>query len=282
MNHVIRLLQPECFQTFKGWVSQNNINPVFVASIKPIKNDKLRDVYCKIYPFTNTDRSLFNEIVGYLVAHALKIPQPNHAYIALLETKDILANDHGNLDVDLKKLMQETEYYPVFCTEKIDKSQTAFDFINFAPSLTNEIAKWKYLPDTLAMDNTIANTDRHLNNILRTGKNTYHIIDNGRLVAEDGTPWKVADLDCHKNYTNKLWKYSEQYLLKSWKTISSNIMHACSLHPVAVQSITDELDYWVKVLYQEQQMDYNAFTQFLLNRANDSQFYHARRLNILI
>lgn len=284
MSRVIQLLQPTDFCSFKGWVSQGNITPVFVASMRVQTNKGcvLQDVYGKIYPHTNNDRSLFNEIVGYLVSHALGIPQPSHAYIALMDTKTILTNNHDNLSGELLTLLQTEQYYPVFCTAKIDKSQTAFDFCCQTPSLIKEIAKWKYLPDTLAMDNTIAHTDRHLNNILRTGKQTYHVIDNGILASDDGTPWQVASLDSHKDYKNRLWQFTEQYLSQSWKTISTNIMHTCTLHSKAVQSCLDELKYWIKALYSTQQIDYNAFINFLTDRANESEFYHARRLNQLL
>lgn len=177
MNHVIQLLQPKDFRNFKGWISQGNITPVFVASMNVAngKSNVLQDVYAKIYPFTNNDRSIFNEIVGYLVAHALQIPQPSHAYIALMDTKTILVNNHNNMPNNLMDLLQKEKYYPIFCTAKIDKSQTVFEYHRWTPSLIAEVAKWQYLPDTIAMDNTIAHTDRHLNNILRTDKYIYII-----------------------------------------------------------------------------------------------------------
>lgn len=285
MNKVIKLLQPTAFRTFKGWVSQGNVNPVFVASMS-IDNDgnrTLQDVYCKLYPFTDNDRSLFNEIVGYLMANALQIPQPSHAYVVLMRCKDILANNNNHLSDNWVALLQTEEYYPIFCTTKIDKSQTAFDFHGLTPSLISEMSQWKYLPNTIAMDNTIAHTDRHLNNILRTGTKAYHIIDNGRLATEDGTPWQVANLDSCKDYTNKLWIISEQHMQKSWKNITSQIMRACTEHPKAVALCLDELNYWIKTLYKEQQMDYNIFiTQFLAKRANDSEYHHTKRLNLLI
>lgn len=284
MNKVIKLLQPTAFRTFKGWVSHGNINPVFVASMQ-INNGKkqvLQDVYCKIYPFTTDDRSLFNEIVGHLVANALGVPQPTHAYIALMDINHILNNNVDNqLPNELVLLLKKEQYYPVFCTAKIDKSQTAFDFHGWTPSLINEMSKWKYLPDTLAMDNTIAHTDRHLNNILRTGRQTYHVIDNGRLATEDGTPWQPTNLDSSKVYSNKLWTFSELSMQKSWKTISINVLHVCTNHANAVNSCLEEINFWIKSLYNEQQMDYNSFIDFLLKRANDSEYYHAQRLHLL-
>lgn len=284
MNKVINLLQPTAFRTFKGWISQGNINPVFVASmqINDGKKQALQDVYCKIYPFTDNDRSLFNEIVGYLVANALGIPQPTHAYVALMDINHILNNNlDKRLPDELVSLLQKEQYYPVFCTDKIDKSQTAFDFHGPTPSLINEMSKWKYLPDTLAMDNTIAHTDRHLNNILRTGVQTYHVIDNGRLATEDGAPWQASDLDFSRVYSNKLWMFSESRMQKSWKVISNNILHACTSHSKAVNLCLEEINFWIKSLYGEQQIDYNSFTDFLLKRANDSEYYHAQRLHLL-
>lgn len=285
MSRVIQLLQPTDFCSFKGWVSQKNINPVFVASMRvPIKNGRApRDVFCKIYPFTDNNRGFFNEIVGYLMAHACGVPQPSHAYIALMDVKDILDNNRDDyLSDELISLLQAEQYYPIFCTTKIDKSETAFNFHGWTPALVNEMSKWKYLPDTLAMDNIIAHTDRHLNNILRTGKQNYHVIDNGRLIRENDDCWQLADLDYNKDYQNKLWQFSEEHMPKSWKNIANNIMSICSEHSQAVQSCLDELNYWIKALYNGQQIDYNAFTDFLIKRANNSGFYHARRLNQLL
>lgn len=98
----------------------------------------------------------------------------------------------------------------------------------------------------------------------------------------DGKPWQVTSLDSHKDYKNRLWQFTEQCLPQSWKMISTNVMNTCASHPKAIQSCLDELTYWIKALYSGQQIDYNAFIEFLINRANESEFYHARRLNQLL
>lgn len=173
----IELLAPDNFRTFKTWVSdKHNLNPVFVASFAHPSEKTPIDMYVKIYPMTVEDRSIFNEIVAYLMADALGVPQPQYACIAFIRISEIMQNDTvGFFDTDLGKMMGEYETYPVFCTSKIDKSLTAFEYSiqshNGLPAptaLVAELAACDGFTKAAAMDSTIAHIDRHMNNLLRT------------------------------------------------------------------------------------------------------------------
>lgn len=282
MSNVIQLLKPNEYRNFKGWITDvNNINPVFVASFKHPLENKPIDMYAKIYSLSGTDRSIFNEILGYLMAHALGLPQPKHACIALIPTGNLRQNIAGGvLDGVLEKEVFQREMFPVFCTSKIDKSETAFQYSERTDAMVSELAKWPDIGKAIAVDNTIANIDRHTHNLLRTGLNKYHLIDNGSLV--DGQGWEPSDLLPNKNFCNALLDLSEEYMshVQSSKIRGHAIM-ACDQHPNALTDISTELRYWIDTLYMQTQSDYNDFIEFIDYRVNNAHGLLTSRLQLI-
>ena len=66
-------------------------------------------VYFKAYAFSyphiaKGDRGLLNEIIGYLVCHLHKVPQPEQAFFVLMP-KEKLTHLWGNLNERIKKVM---------------------------------------------------------------------------------------------------------------------------------------------------------------------------------
>lgn len=286
MNKVIKFLKVGSFGSFKGWVTdQQNLNPVFVASFKHPDESRYIDMYGKLYSLNFADRSIFNEIVGYLVADALGIPQPKYACVALVDTRELIQNDIIGLQaMPIGKELSAVPCFPVFCTSKIDKSQTAFAFHQQTSKLINELSKWKHMGKAAAMDNTIAHIDRHMRNVLRTGKNSYHLIDNGRLVnfyASGG--WETADLNPTKKFDNLLFNLARDHFKPSqFINIKSKMVHETELHEAAIDSVIEEVKYWINILYNQAPQDYNAFIDFLQTRAKGAVAHSRSRAELLI
>lgn len=283
MGNVIELLKPDEYRTFKGWVNDvKSANPVFVSSFKHPLEPKPIDMYVKIYSFNGYDRSVFNEILGYLMVQAMGLPQPKYACIALIPT-DKLRSDikSGQLSSQLDKEVFQREVFPVFCTSKIDKSKTAFQYHQCVQAVASELAKWPYMGNVVAADNTIANIDRHVNNLLRTGVNKYHLIDNGILV--NGSGWQTSDLLVNEHFGNKLLSVSEQYMTASqYDKIKGYAINACDDHSDAFNYIHNELVYWINALYNNTQNDYNKFMEFITHRVNNAHGLLTSRLQLVI
>lgn len=283
MDNVIKLLPPTNYRNFKGWITDvGNVNPVFVASFKHPDEGKSVDMYAKIYSLSGNDRSIFNEILGYLMAHALGLPQPKHACIALIPTDKLRRDIAGSaLKPILDKEVFQREVFPVFCTSKINKSKTAFQYHQCVKAVASELAKWSHMGKAVAVDNTIGNIDRHTNNLLRTGVNKYHLIDNGILV--NGHGWQSSDLIHNEAFSNKLLKISESLMTPvQYSKIKGNAITACDHHANALSDINTELRYWIKNLYKHPQDDYNNFMDFMNHRVNNAHGLLTSRLQLVI
>ncbi len=283
MSNVIQLLKPNEYRNFKGWITDvDNANPVFVASFKHPLEYKPIDMYAKIYSLSGTDRCIFNEILGYLMANALGLPQPKHACIALIPTDKLSRNIEGGvLTSSLNKEVFQREVFPVFCTSKIDKSETAFQYSERTDAMVSELAKWPDIGKAIAVDNTIANIDRHTNNLLRTGLNRYYLIDNGSLV--NGQGWEPSDLLPNENFCNALLQLSEDHINPAQASkIRGHAITACDQHSDALLDISTELKYWINTLYMQKQSDYNQFMDFIDYRVNNAHGLLTSRLQLVI
>lgn len=216
------------------------------------------------------------------MSHALGLPQPKHACIALIPTNNLRIDiGDGKLKPALDKEVFQREVFPVFCTSKIDKSKTAMQYHQCVSAVVSELAKWSDMGKAVAVDNTIANIDRHTNNLLRTGINKYHLIDNGILVNDVG--WQTSDLLSNQPFTNKLLGMSESFMSPTqYSKIKGNAITACDHHANAFIKINTELRYWINVLYTQMQNDYNKFMDFINDRVNNAHGLLTSRLQLVI
>lgn len=282
-DNIIKVLNPNSYRSFKGWITETgNMNPVFVASFKHPSESKPIDMYAKIYSFKAGNRSVFNELIGYLMANALELPQPKYACIAFIPTSQLIKNiPNGALNESLNAEVFQNNIYPIFCTSKIDPSQTAYQYYNCVEAVAQELAKWPDMGKAVAMDNTICHTDRHVNNVLRTGVNKYYLIDNGILIDTDG--WKIKDLEPNTHFKNKLLYLSEHLMTENQFTkVKGEAILACDNHTHALTQIISEIKYWINALYSQYRNDYESFVDFLDNRTNNAHGLLTSRLQILI
>ncbi len=278
-DFLIKRLPKDRFKSFIKWMdkSDGHSNPVFVATLQhPDPEVGLVTAYCKIYAHRTGNRSLINEITGYLFAHACGVPQPQNAFIAqipiskLQDVESIFGDDHWLL---------KNQLYPAFCTTRLDGKSAAVYFSESDKYLMEDISKWPDLPRTVALDENIAHTDRHLNNLMRIGRRKYAAIDNGRLVCEDNDSWTTDMLLPKKLYRNrlseKIWNH------KPNKNVISHILLHAKDHEMAIDHIKDELLYWSKMFIPEP-LERNAFQDFLEQRTKMISTLIAQRYQSLV
>lgn len=278
-NRIVQKIRKEGFRSFIDWVGvdDGHVNPVFVAKFIHPALGKV-EAFCKLYPLTNDNRGLVNEITGFLFGHSLNVPQPEHAFIAnvplekLRDISRIFAPEHWIRNVG------DTKDWIAFCTTRLDGKSAAIHLNDAEIQVVIEdVAGWIDLPRAVALDENIAHVDRHLNNLIRLGQKRYALIDNGRLVDGVSECWTKDMLAHDKLYRNRLseciWKHRPDE-----DSISSLINFSLDHHE-AFSRISEELAYWLKLLAPN---DYAEFENFLKARASDLEWLLKRRYNRLI
>ncbi|MCC5809889.1 MAG: hypothetical protein JJU06_05900 [Ectothiorhodospiraceae bacterium] len=272
------LVGATAMRQFLGWMpaDDHHRNGVFVAQFL-VPDQGSVQACVKMYPHEQgRNRGLVNEITGYLFGHALGIPQPDLAFVAHVPIKHI--NGAKGLVRELKRAKVDT--YPAFCTRRIDGHSAAVRVPDSQlPAVVEDIRKWRALPHAVALDENIANSDRHLNNLLRLGTGDYAVIDNGLLACPyPGGNWSAEDLDAQGNYVNVL---SENM----WQNnppgrMVSKMLDLSRHHLSAVAGIANELEFWWSKLLSED--DHQAFKAFLDARTANVHSLLANRYGRLL
>jgi len=236
-------------------------------------------VCVKFYPGENgANRGIVNEITGWLISKALKIPQPERAYLVQVPMAQIPLPKAPWL----KTVRREAKHYWAFATLKMPAESAAikFDRVDI-PLLVDDIKTWASLPHAVALDEHIANTDRHLNNLLRLGSGNYALIDNGRLAVEGHQAnWVLTDLDANRRYTNQL---SQTWLGPECRN-NANANHAIAAsdsHPDALAVVQEELQEWWKRLIPDPG-DRAAFSHFVEERSRILSTLLKERFHLIV
>ena len=142
----------------------------------------------------------------------------------------------------------------------------------------DDVRGWRGLHGAVALDESIAHVDRHLNNLIRTGARSYAVIDNGRLVNPRAERWTADQLIDIKLYDNKL---SE----RTWGNRPDNAdasmtLKCAAAHEVAMQTVASELDYWLGLLLDSN--DASRFREFIHNRMRDAEMLLRNRFRRLL
>lgn len=260
----VRVLGTGDWRGFLAWNSgSGNLEPVFDALVHDPVSERNAVVCVKLYPgHDGRSRGLVNEITGWLIAHALKLPQPPHAYVLKVPLSKLKAPLPGWV----RDLKRTTTTYWAFATAKMPAESAALRFSEAdLPLLLDDLRRWPILPEAIALDEHIANTDRHLNNLLRLGKANYALIDNGRLAVEDGERnWQTAHLNSRQRFTNLLseqcWGHSPTV------ATASPALEAGTRHPDALADVRQELEDWWRRLIADND-ERAAFDRFVSTRA---------------
>ncbi|WP_339349883.1 hypothetical protein [uncultured Alteromonas sp.] len=214
--------------------------------------------------FSNNDLlGICNEITGYLIAKASELPVPRYA--GLINTKD------GQFPQSSVPL-----YDWAFVVSNLPGNTPGsfynLDDITRCKSLMNLVAGWNKVSDVIAFDDWVANEDRHLGNIMVTGRNNIHIFDHSNLPME--LNWTASQLDV--NYEAKSILLNNLFALGCTPLpVKSKVADATSNHKKYYDDIKEELDYWWNVLLAKDSGRRKALEEFIEKRA----YLGANRVN---
>lgn len=276
-DRIIGIVRENGYRLFLGWAPKddNHLGDVHVAHFSLPGRGSI-EAYAKFYPCENGhNRGLVNEITGYLCGHALGIPQPDIAFIA-----DIPLGRLPRATGWLAGVKKKRKTYPAFCTLRLDGHSAAVRVPDsLADPVKKEIERWEDLPRAVAMDEHIANTDRHLNNLIRLDRHRFAVIDNGRLANTEGPDWTQASLSPHALYRNRLSEHLWGH--RPPESHISKMLDLARHHPVAFAQIRDELEYWWSKLIPDE-ADHKAFRAFLEERTMNIDALIRLRYNRLL
>ena len=223
--------------------------------------------FVKLYPPTRAGRrGLANEICGYLIAHACDLPQPPSASVVPVPLDTLPAGRPKWVDQVVEAARSKGRphcLYPAFCTGPLEGLSAFFSLQGRDPELLRQdVLKWRDLPRVLAFDDGVANVDRHFNNLIRLRRQSYAIIDHGRLVHPFGD-WQVADLNPLGLYTHRLLGLAYAGKEADDATVSATLAESDRLSG-ALAKVSNDVAYWLKRVVGEG--DGAAFLEFLKNR----------------
>lgn len=274
---VISKIRKEGYLSFIEWAPGNDGHQEFVhiaSFLHPVHGPC--EAYVKLYPNdSGANRGLVNEITGYLCAHALGVPQPEIAFVASIPLKQL-----RNPRRWLAEARKKHETWPAFCTKRLDGKSAALRVPNSEMgAVIADVSAWSKIADAIALDENIAHTDRHLNNLLRIGRRNYALIDNGRLATTTDNPnWTLPDLNSGKLYRHRLseriWNHTPDD-----ETIS-RILDAATNHYPALEIVRDELNYWCDLLLTDNDKD--AFSAFIAQRTQNIEALLRKRYHRLL
>lgn len=277
-DRLIQAISRQGWRGFLSWQSKSgNLEPVFDALVHDPVEDRDIIVCVKLYQHENEqNRGMVNEITGWLITHALGLPQPGRAFLVNVPMAEL----EKPTQAWVAELKKQAVHYWAFATIKLPAESAALQF-NHAdlPLLVDDIRRWNNLPSAIALDEHIANTDRHLNNLLRLSKANYALIDNGRLAVERGVAhWRLTELDTNYSFTNIL--SSQCWNDRPEKGMASNTLKAASAHKDALGKVRAELeDWWRRLLTNP--VERIAFDNFITARAADLSILLSRRYHLL-
>lgn len=261
---------------FLGWHTEtDNAEAVGVATVFDAAAEMERDIFIKLYPPESgtperPPRGLVNEVTGWLLGNAFGVPQPEKAWLVQVPLRGLgnTPKDWGKKREWLKQLKRlGVESYWAFGTAKLPGRSAAIEITRQVEldAFIQDLTSWPALKNTIALDENIANTDRHFNNLIRVGPKKYHAIDNGRLATDSSCGnWSISDLQPLKNYMNKLSHYCYKEDRPDRET-ASYIAAAAAMHQAAIQPITGELEYWWDRLIPDP-VERQAFKNFIYTR----------------
>lgn len=271
-DRIIGLVRQGSFRNFLGWQGHEDghRNTVFIAQFE--FSGQPVTAYCKLYPEEGgTNRGLVNEVTGYLCAHALGVTQPPVAFIAEIPISRL---------TNPPSWLLSAPTYPAFCTERLEGKAAGIRVFHEhdARIVLEDVRGWRGLHGAIALDESIAHVDRHLNNLIRTGPRNYAVIDNGRLINPRSERWTVDQLVDIKLYDNRLSE--KTWANRPGNDDASKTLKCAAAHEVAMQSISSELDYWLGLLLDGN--DASRFRDFIHSRMKDAELLLRNRFGRLL
>lgn len=224
-------------------------------------------------PIGRTDhqvcRVLFNEITGWLLAGALKLPVAEHVGVILLKPETVRG---------IYGTAPDPEGSVAWVSSTVGGA-TPFDLTgpDISPLLQKDLSRWKALPRAVGFDQWAANSDRNLKNFVRKSAGDYVLIDHDQLLSSDA--WSASDLlaSVEQVFTNKLERiaYSGAMPRQAASAVAGLLREAED----ALISISGELHQWWEDLVPPE--DGEAVNQFLVGRSKTMLDAHRVRYGII-
>lgn len=265
MTFTLRLLSEHRYATFVRWLdgegngsNEAGREATCIATLKHPDCATAKPFYVKLYPdMSGRSRGLINEVAGYVLADRFGIPQPPRACLLRVPLKKLDLAALPKRHAWVKALARAVPTYPAFCTEAVS-AQTPWQHYgpHAAEAMKADVRAWSDHMKTLAFDDIIANVDRHMNNLLRTGESRYAVIDHGRLVTGDGH-WSQADLNPGVDTYNRLL-----HLLYKDPADAGNGMVAAADAATILLAGLAEIRHWGTAIVRDE-AERRAFDSFL-------------------
>lgn len=173
-----------------------------------------RDSWVKIYR-KQFSRGLVNEVIGYILAGTLDLPQPEHAGFLMYPTDWIDENHKNELsEIDLYRgytiawVTSDTQGMNLRIKLENLESKPE-ELIRLYNLFKEDIKNWEKLPDLIAFDYAIHNEDRNLGNLLQLPNKKFCLIDHGEILTSSN--WGYWELLSPKNNGWNMMNHYIQY-----------------------------------------------------------------------
>lgn len=277
-DYIINLTLPDEVLRISTCVKNDEVSDVFTANL--LRKGEDIPVYLKCYSTEKGERSLLNEVIGYLICNAYTIPQPEQAFIVLAPRTKFL-HVLPDTTARFKNILEKKEYVPMFATQRLNGKNLAFRYHHSMESVISLLRHWRYYRQASICDEVIANRDRLPRNILYLGNKDFWVIDNGVLACDEGTNWRKNDLKPKKNFVNflaDLYKYEIQADPKK----GSAILYTAGKTEKRIRTVISEINYWVSQLSPESDtLEWQDFLSFLETREDIKSELLTKRYGML-
>lgn len=265
---IIGLVQPEEILNILSIEKSDIVSDVFRGNALIDRTNE--QVYLKAYAFDNGyiaqgDRGLLNEIIGYLICYLYQVPQPTKAFLALVHRNSMqpfLSKASNRLKASLAK----SDIIPMFGTTRLYGKNLQNTFFHSTAIMERHLIKWDHYKTAVICDEIMANTDRLPRNIITINRNDFWLLDNGRLVAEEGTNWKTSQLLSDNNFTNYLADINKNNIESDTKK-GNSIVAKAHINKKNINHILTECQYWINLLsHNDDMQDWESYLQFIAYR----------------
>lgn len=243
MERKIRLLDTGDYEDFLKLADDGCSGWTHLARVK--WQEKSFETWIKVYR-RRDPRSLINEIIGYLLAHALNLPQPDHAAVMKIEL-DVLPPE---VSAALSDIDKHRGYTFAWATTHAGTNKGVL-LLNDPVArsvIMRELAHWQGLESMIAFDHWIMNVDRQIGgNVLQLDDRSFRMIDNGMCLG--GSAWSSSSLFnplkcCQVHYIDVLTSRFPRDMLNA-STAHQCLVQAKYAHAQAFEHAKTELSYWL-------------------------------------
>lgn len=282
----VEMFDPSQYVTYHDWTFgvDGNATPVLHARFR--SDDCEFDGYAK--PFSiyepHEASTMLNEVTGWLLARSCNLPCSERAFFIEIPAAE-LPTYNGRAQLPA---LTDRGTYLCFVTQAI--SNVSVRGIVSTEKLVQEQSAWPHCNSAIAFDEGIANPDRHVYNLLRTGDSQFSLIDHGYLLRDD--PNKYPDywedgalpLRVSRAFENLLHRHTYIVLNRNSQAVCAQ---ACKDGVAlgeqlrkSVQKHSFEISFWCSVLTPGKS---GNWLNFLYSRVKKTQMYDLlnRRFGLL-